>query len=217
MSDVGSLTAERLAELAAVLDRGGVLAVPTGSSYGLAADPESAAGVALVFEIKRRPAAKPLPVIVPDLATLRALGGRPEAAERAGLTALWPAPLTILMPSSRPLPAAAGSDRVAFRIPAEPRLRRLLSDLGRGLTATSANRSGRPALHSPRDLEPLLAGYDAAIVDAGELPGGAPSTLVDVDEEGRVRILRQGRYELPREIPVAFSAAAVEIAVEETR
>lgn len=174
-----------------VVARGGVLAIPTESSYGLAADPRSAEGVAAVFRLKGREAVKPLPVVVADVGQIRDLGGATSAAGGLGLLDRWPAALTLVLPIREPLPAAAGGRTMGFRVPAHPRLRQLLVTLGHGLTATSANRSGDPPILDPDELEPLLVRSDAVIVDDGVLAGGAPSTVLEV-VDGVARVLRQG-------------------------
>ncbi len=209
--------------LAAALERGAILGIPTESSYGLAVDPESDRGVAAVYRLKRRAASMPLPVVAADLEQIRRLGGETETAERLGLTGLWPAPLTLLLPVARELPAAAGSGRIGFRVPAHAGLRGLLRDLGRGVTATSANRSGEPPLLDASDMLRLLEGCDAVLVDGGRLPGGEPSTVVGVGEGG-IEIVRRGAFPLERlEGAVRraaeggrFSAATVEISVDES-
>ncbi len=209
--------------LAATLDRGGVLGIPTESSYGLAADPENERGVAAIYRLKRRDASMPLPVVVADLDQIRRLGGQTAAAERLGLIGLWPAPLTLLLPIDRDLPAAAGSGRLGFRVPAHAGLRRLLRDLDRGLTATSANLSGEPPLLDAEDMLRLVEGHDAIVVDDGPCPGGEPSTVVGFGEEG-IEIVRRGAFPLERLETAArrvaggggFSAATVEISVEES-
>jgi L-threonylcarbamoyladenylate synthase len=177
------------------LARGGLLAIPTESSYGLAVDPRDERGVDAVFALKGRSRTKPLPVVVADLGQIRALGGDPSEAERSGLADLWPAALTLVLPLAAPLPAAAAGGSLGFRIPAHPRLRALLHRLGHGLTATSANRAGDPPLLDPRRLEPLLVRSDAVIVDDGVLAGGPPSTMLEL-AGGRVRLLRPGAFEL---------------------
>lgn len=176
-----------------ILARGGILAIPTESSYGLAADPRSAEGVELIYRVKARSAAKPLPVVIADRQQLESLGAMLSPPPLAWLAAAWPAPLNLVLPLRHPLPAAGGGSTLAVRIPAHRRLRELLRRLGTGVTATSANRSGETPLVDPRGLEPLLAGLDAAVVNDGILPGGAPSTTV-VAVAGGWRILRQGRY-----------------------
>lgn len=180
-----------------VLDAGGVLAVPTESSYGLAADPRRRDGVEAVYAIKGRDARMALPVVVADLEQLFALGVDRECPEIEIAASVWPAPLTVLFPIPAPLPATAGLSTLAARIPDHPGLLDLLRRLGHGLTATSANRSGQPPILDPLDLEPLLTGRRALVVDGGVLPGGPPSTLVEVSG-GELRVLRGGAFPVER-------------------
>ncbi len=186
-----------IAPLRDLLRRGGVLAIPTESSYGLAADPRNPAGVGAIYRIKGRETGKALPVVVAGREQLAPLGINLGAdsnlyiVER--LFALWPAPLTVLLPISRPLPAAGGENRLAVRVPEHGKLRELLAALGHGLTATSANRSGGEPILDPEAAAELLAGEDAMVVDGGVLPGGPPSTLVAI-EEGGIAVLRTGRF-----------------------
>ena len=177
------------------LAAGGVLAIPTESSYGLAADPRVLAGVEQIFEIKGRPAEKALPVVVADLDQARALGARTEPWQVDLLTGWWPAPLTAVLPLDAPLPASGGKRTLAVRIPAHAGLRTLLRGLGFGLTATSANRSGEPPIVTVGELEGLLTGSPAILVDGGDLPGGPPSTLISW-MRGELEILRRGAFTL---------------------
>jgi L-threonylcarbamoyladenylate synthase len=190
-----------IAPLRDLLRRGGVLGIPTESSYGLSADPRNLAGVEAIYRIKGREAGKPLPVVVAGREQLAPLGidlgddSNLYIVER--LFTLWPAPLTVLLPISQPLPAAAGGDRLAVRVPEHERLRELLAALGHGLTATSANRSGGEPILDPAAAAELLAGEDAMVVDGGVLPGGPPSTLVAIEGEG-LAVLRTGRFPAER-------------------
>lgn len=193
------------AALAELLRRGGVLGIPTESSYGLAADPHSPGGVERVFRLKGRDGGKPLPVVVAGGEQLAALGidfedpilGGPSGALLAALGRCWPAPLTVVLPLLRPLPASAGRCELAVRVPAHPGLRRLLAALG-PLTATSANPSGDPPLLEPRAVAELLAGEDAVVLDDGRLPGGPPSTLVRPGPGGEIEVLRRGAVSAER-------------------
>lgn len=194
--------------LRALLARGGVLAIPTESSYGLGADPWNPAGVEAIYRIKSRERGKPLPVVVAGVEQLTPLGvnlgidGDLNIVKR--LSAFWPGPLTAVLPIVRPLPASAGESCLAVRVPGHERLRELLAALGHGLTATSANRSGGEPVLDPAELPELLAGEDAMIVDGGVLPGGPPSTLVAIREDG-LAVLRAGRF--PAERLIALTAA----------
>jgi L-threonylcarbamoyladenylate synthase len=202
-----------VAPLAALLARGGVLAIPTESSYGLAVPPGNAAGVAAIYRLKRRERGKPLPVVIAGLDQLAGLGIAPDLPILKLLSAFWPGPLTAVLPiagagAAGAPPAAAGTGTLAIRIPGHPQLVDLLSRLGHGLTATSANRSGGEPVLDPRQAAELLAGQPAMVVDGGVLPGGLPSTLIapvapagppdagDASDPGAgwcVEVLRAGR------------------------
>lgn len=186
--DDPALLVERLA-------RGGILAVPTESSYGLAVDPWSETGVEAVYQVKGRERGKPLPVVAARLADLESLGIDADLPILERLGALWPAPLTVVLPlraGALGPAAAAGAGSLAVRIPAMVELRGLLEVLG-PLTATSANRSGELPVLDPVAAAELLAGRDALVVDGGRLPGGLPSTLVRWGRGGW-EVLRSGRF-----------------------
>jgi L-threonylcarbamoyladenylate synthase len=189
-----------VAPLRDLLRRGGVVAFPTESSYALGVDPRNRTGVEAIYRIKEREAGKALPVVIADRGQLAGLGidpdlrffkGDPNIVER--FAAVWPAPLTVVLPLARPLPASAGGGTLAVRVPDHEELRGLLAALGHGLTATSANRSGGEPILDPADLGELLAGEDARVVDGGVLAGGPPSTLVAIEGDGLV-VLRTGRF-----------------------
>ena len=185
-----------LNDLRRALADGRVLAVPTESSYGLAVDPRSAAGVDAIYRIKERERGKPLPVVAADLAQALDLGIEANEAVRMAETH-WPAPLTVVAPLApgASLPAAAGGETLAVRVPAHERLRGLLRDLGHPLTATSANRSGEPAICELSALEPILGASGALVVGGEQTPGGPPSTVVSWSSAG-LRVLRRGRFDL---------------------
>lgn len=206
--------------LSEALDRRAMLAIPTESSYGLAVDPTSELSVETVYRFKGRPAAKALPVVVGDLDQLRALGADADGVHFQELARLWPAPLTVVVPIARPLPASGGTRTLAVRIPAHRRLRHLLLELGRPLTATSANPTGGQPVSDPERLRSMLGGWPSVIIDDGVLAGGPPSTLVQIAEEG-YRVLRLGalsvdwlRERLGRPV---FSAAPAEIPADDSR
>lgn len=197
-----------------LLRRGGVLAIPTESSYGLGADPRNRKGVETIYRIKGREPRKALPVVVADPGQLADLGIDPDLSILKPLSACWPGPLTVVLPIARiadtALPAAAGEPTLAVRIPGHEGLRSLLAELGHGLTATSANVSGEEPILDPAELEGLLAGEDAVIVDGGVLPGGPPSTLVApaAIEEGGPVVLRTGRFPVDRLLEALRGRAA---------
>jgi len=215
---------DELGTLAEAVREGRIIAIPTESSYGLAVDPRSEEGVRRVYALKGREAGRPLPVVVSGLEQIEDLGGCLDDPTLRRLASCWPAALSLLIPVTEPVVAAAGSGRLAFRVPGHDGLRRLLSDLGTGLTATSANLSGGPALADPADVRRLLrASPGSVLVDDGVLQGGKPSTLIGV-RDGKVEVLRPGRIvsgEIDRLLGSTvgergFSAAAVEIFADES-
>jgi L-threonylcarbamoyladenylate synthase len=186
-----------LAEAAAVLLAGGVVAMPTDTLYGLAADPFSSAAIARVFAIKGRSTERAMPLVAADVdQVISQIGPLSEVARRLA-SRYWPGPLTLLVarPPSIPADVAGGRGEIGVRVPAHAVPRELCRACGRLLTATSANLSGQPASNDPDDVARSLA-VDGAVgvdllLDAVRTPGGAPSTIVDVT--GRdVRLVRPG-------------------------
>jgi L-threonylcarbamoyladenylate synthase len=169
--------------------------VPTESSYGLAVDPSSAPAVEALLRCKGRPAGQSLPVAGGTVEDLVRMGARLDLPGLAPLVAAWPAPLTLVVPLTRPLAAALGRDTVAVRVPDHPELVDLLRRLGRVVTVTSANRSGEAPLTTVGEVCALLADERALVIDGGDLPGGSPSTMVEW-RDGSLTVLRRGRHPL---------------------
>jgi L-threonylcarbamoyladenylate synthase len=173
---------DALQEAAKWIRTGGVVALPTDTLYGLAADPFSAGAVARVFAAKGRTDDRALPLIAADAEQIAArLGPLPPEGERlAGK--FWPGPLTLLVaaPLSLAPGVTAGTGRVGVRVPAHDIARAVCRAADRPLTATSANRSGEPPTSVPDDVERMLGDHLDLLIDAGPTPGGSPSTIVDV-------------------------------------
>jgi L-threonylcarbamoyladenylate synthase len=184
---------DALQEAAKWIRNGGLVALPTDTLYGLAADPFRAEAVARVFVAKGRAPNQPLPLIAADVRqVMAALGALPDPAERLAAR-FWPGPLTMLLAAPPGLAAAvsAGTGRVGVRVPAHEIARAICRGVDRPVTATSANRSGQPATADPDDVERALGEVVDLLVDAGHAPGGLPSTIVDVT--GRApRLVRPG-------------------------
>jgi L-threonylcarbamoyladenylate synthase len=173
---------DAIEEAATWILRGGVVAIPTDTLYGLAADPFSADAVARVFEVKGRGADRALPLIAADTAQAAThLGRLPPIAERLAAR-YWPGPLTLLVSAPRGVAAAVhgGTGLVGVRVPRDEVARAICRMVGRPITATSANVSGTPATDDPAEVERALGDRLDLLVDTGRTPGGAPSTIVDV-------------------------------------
>ena len=186
-------TPRNLARLAAVLARGGLVAVPTETVYGLAADALNPVACRAIFRAKGRPAADPLIVHVRTLAQADEVAVLNPAARRLA-AAFWPGPLTLVLPKRVGVPAVvtAGRDSVAVRQPRHRLLQTLLRLCGRPLAAPSANPFG---YISPTTAEHVRAGLGARIahiLDGGPCVIGVESTIVDVRNPLRPVLLRPG-------------------------
>lgn len=169
-----------------------MIAIPTDTLYGLAADPLSESGVGRIYALKGRSSAQALPVLGASIAQLQALGMTAPPAVLEKLAGVWPAPLTAVVPISRPIAASGGHGTLAVRIPAHTLLRGLLEGLG-PLTATSANRTGgRPARSAAEVVEVFGCALDF-VLDGGPSPEVLPSTLVDLTKFPP-EILRSGAF-----------------------
>ena len=186
---------EEVAELRRLLRAGGVAAVPTETFYALAADPVNAGAVERIFRIKGRDDGSPLPVLFANRRDLEGLGVTADPRTLATYFAVWPAPLTVVLPIRAPIAASRGAATLAVRLPASGPLRELLLAVG-PLTGTSANRSGAPPLSDPDTLEAQFRSEIDVLVDGGPTPGGLPSTLVDATREPPV-VLRPGAHAWP--------------------
>lgn len=186
-------TAQALDRAAAILRRGGLVALPTETVYGLAADALDAEAVAGIFRAKGRPASNPLIVHVADAAMARSLAATWPAAAAAITERLWPGPVTVVVPRSPRVPdnVTAGGPTVALRCPDHRLARRLIELAGVPLAAPSANRSEAV---SPTTAQHVLDGLGdkvELILDGGPCGCGIESTVVDCTSDPP-RILRPG-------------------------
>jgi L-threonylcarbamoyladenylate synthase len=172
-------------QAAAILRGGGVVAFPTDTLYGLAADPFSPAAVRRVFEAKGRQTDRALPLVGADEAQVAAELGALSDLARKLAARFWPGPLTLIVPAPARLASevTGGTGRVGVRVPAHSVARALCAVFGGLLTATSANVSGAPATADPEEVARTLSARIDALLDGGPAPGGVPSTVVDVTGE----------------------------------
>jgi L-threonylcarbamoyladenylate synthase len=173
---------DAIQEAAKWILNGGIVAVPTDTLYGLAADPFSADAVARIFAVKGRTAERALPLIAADAAQVSAHFGPLSAMAQRMAARFWPGPLTLLVPAPASLARdlTGGTGKVGVRVPANDVARAICAMAGRPITATSANISGDPATSDPADVERTLGHRIDLLIDTGLTPGGAPSTIVDV-------------------------------------
>ena len=194
-------TDETIVEAARLILTGDVVAVPTETVYGLAADATNAAAVARIYEAKGRPSFNPLIVHVPDLAAAQTLGDFSEEA-LAFASEHWPGPLTLVVPLKSGAGVAslvtAGLPTIGLRVPAHPAMQALLRAAGRPLAAPSANASGSISPTRAEHVLKSLGGRIPLIIDGGATERGLESTIVAVTG-GPVRLLRPGPIEIEAE------------------
>ncbi len=182
-----------IARAGEILRAGGLVAIPTETVYGLAANALDGAAVGKIYAAKERPGDNPLIAHIGEISQLAPLvKAVPPAAQRLA-EVFWPGPLTIILERSG-LTApemSCGLDTVSVRLPAHPVARAVIQAAGVPLAAPSANRSGRPSPTRFSHVWEDLNGQVDAILDGGDCPVGVESTVVSLVGE-RPRLLRPG-------------------------
>ncbi len=197
MARIIAATPEAYLSAAEVISAGGVVALPTDTFYGLAADPAQPAALHRLERMKDRPAGKPYPLLIAKLARVEALTTEfPEQARRLARQ-WWPGALTLLLNAAADLPAGmtGGTAVVGLRLAKHPAIALTLAAFGGPITGTSANRAGDPP---PRTVTAVQAAFSSApdapdlIVDGGITQALAASTVVDCTDPPNVTTVREG-------------------------
>jgi L-threonylcarbamoyladenylate synthase len=174
------------------IQKGGVIAFPTDTVYGLGADAFNATAVERIYEIKTRHRHQQLPLLITDVEQLATLANPiPEIAWFLAKR-FWPGGLTLVLPKTDSLPAyLASGPTIAVRVPNHSACLAIIQHLGNPIIGTSANISGQPAALTAEEVGQQLGGKIDFIINGGKCPGGKESTVVDVTRESPI-ILRQG-------------------------
>ncbi|MGI6639830.1 MAG: L-threonylcarbamoyladenylate synthase [Desulfobulbus sp.] len=177
-----------------LLQAGGVVAFPTETYYGLAVDPFNAQALERLFVLKARSQAKPVLVLVQDTAQIPLLAAQSPPVYTQLIRFFWPGPLTLVFPARTSLPhqLTARTRGIGLRQSPHPVAAKLLAAFGGPLTATSANRSGTEPATSAQQAASLVQGALGFVLDGGETPGGAGSTVVGL-HAGILHCLRPGK------------------------
>ncbi len=182
----------QIGDAARVLSEGGIVAFPTDTVYGLGADIHNTAAVDRIYEIKGRPKGSPLPVLISDISKLTDVVSDPDPFVLHLAALCWPGGLTIVTPTSIPLPSALLQDGcVGVRVPEDPICLRLINRFGGPITGTSANRTGSPSALNAKEVKEQLGSSVDYILDAGQAQQIKSSTVVRI-ARGEVSILREG-------------------------
>lgn len=184
---------EILLNAAKIIGEQGVVIAATETFYALAADPRSDEAVARIFNLKGRPADKPLPLIAAQTCLVLEQVEDPSDFLQCLVERFWPGSLTLVVSSKLSFAPRIGrfDGKIAVRVPPDCPARRIAAQSGGWLTATSVNRAGEdPADRVSAIPETILEAVDM-LVDSGPTPGGLPSTIIEPLKR-HYRILRQG-------------------------
>jgi len=187
------LVSADIAAAVAVLRRGGLVAFPTETVYGLGADAANPAAVGRIFAVKGRPRNHPVIVHLAEASAVKAWAADVPADAWVLAEAFWPGPLTLILPRAEQVPDAVtgGAATVGLRVPAQPLALELLAAFGGGIAAPSANRFGRVSPTTAAHVRADLGGDVDVVLDGGPCSVGVESTIVDLSA-GTARVLRLG-------------------------
>jgi L-threonylcarbamoyladenylate synthase len=174
-----------------ILKRGGLVAFPTDTVYGVGALAFDGIAVESIYAAKDRPVEKAIPVLIGDPDNLVKVSLEVPEITLKLAARFWPGPLTLVVPKHPDLPeAVSAAPTVGVRVPDHPVARALLRAAG-PMAVTSANLSGQPSPVTAQEVFAQLGGRIALILDDGKTPGGVPSTVVDCTG-AEPQILREG-------------------------
>ncbi len=182
-----------------ILENGGLVAIPTETVYGLAANAYDPEAVAKIFEAKNRPSFDPLIVHIPDESRLHGMVDAIPPAGQKLAEAFWPGPLTLLLPKTHVIPdiVTSGMPEVAIRVPNNPLTLSLLGSLEFPLVAPSANPFGYISPTSAQHVMDQLEGKVDYILDGGPAEVGVESTIIGFPD-GKATVYRMGGLEIDR-------------------
>lgn len=196
-----------MVRLAGELNRGGVVAFPTETFYGLAVNPFVDGALDRLFSLKKRAPDKPVLVLIDDPARLGELVLGVPPLYNTLMSRFWPGPLTLIFPARPGLPEGLcdGRGTIGIRLSSQPLACWLAAAAGGVITGTSANPSGAPAAINAGEVSSCFPSGLAGILDGGEAPGGYGSTIV-AEENGAPRLIRSGAVSFS-EVLAAVAAA----------
>src|SRR5689334_22713824 len=189
-----------------ILQKGGLVAFPTDTVYGVGALAFDGKAVESIYAAKDRPIEKAIPVLIGDTADMEKVGMNiPEVAYKLAAR-FWPGPLTCIVPKKPTLPeSVSATETVGVRVPDHEVARALLRAAG-PMAVTSANISGQPSPSTAEEVFAQLGGRINLIIDGGKTHGGVPSTVADC-ASSEIKILREGPITLDQ-IKFKLSSAA---------
>lgn len=190
---------EALEMASKIIKKGGVIAYPTETFYGLGAKFDDITALEKLYGIKHRSWNKALPLIIGDKKMLKHITSSITNSAEKLADIFWPGPLTLLLPATPDISEfiTAKTGKIAVRVPGESFALDLVQSLGFPITATSANISGLPPADNADDVIRYFNDALDLIIDCGKTPGGKPSTIVDASAE-KIRFLRAGAVSIEK-------------------
>ncbi len=191
---VDKINIERiLRDAVEMLKNGGIVAYPTETFYGLGAKFDIENSLKRLYDMKKRPQDKAMPLIIGDTRLLSIIAAHADKKAITLIECFWPGPLTLILPARKSISAflTAGTHRVAVRVPGESFALHLARAAGFPITATSANPSGLSPARDADTVFRYFGDHVDLIIDAGPSPGGLPSTIVEATNDG-IKVLREG-------------------------
>ena len=213
ITEVAEYSEESAQKAAEILKNGGIVAIPTETVYGLAANALDENAVRSIFTAKGRPQDNPLIVHISKIEMIKPFAADiPELAKRLAKR-FWPGPLTMIFNKTELIPSvtSGGLSTVAVRMPENKAARTIIEKCGFPLAAPSANTSGKPSPTSAEHVFEDMNGKIPLIIDGGECSVGVESTVICF-KDGKIHILRPGG--VTREMLAEFGEVEVDKAVE---
>ena len=182
-----------------ILKKGGVVAYPTDTVYGLGACMTDTAAVDRIFQVKGRPKGMALPVLLADKVQMESILTSVPLSARRLADEFFPGALTIILPKSNSVPdiITGGGRTVAFRIPDHRVPLALIKGLGKPIVGTSANLSGQPSAFTAAEVKAQIGDKIDMVIDGGRCPGGIESTVIDLSGKKPV-VRRQGAISIEK-------------------
>lgn len=201
MKDASSILCpsdEHLERAASEIRAGRIVGIPTETYYGLAADPDNDKALSQLFELKERPAHKPILLLVSQFEQLQRYTLSIPPPYRSLMNCYWPGPLTLVFPAKPEVSdlVTCGTGTIGIRLTSHPTATNLIEKLGHPITATSANLSTHEPARSAREVTSFFGDKVGCVVDGGPADEGPGSTVVSF-RNGKLCVERNGRVYLP--------------------
>lgn len=182
---------EKIKKAVKILEKGGLIAFPTETVYGLGADALNVNAVKKIYSVKKRPLNKPLIIHIANKKNVYKFAKNMSSEAKILINKFWSGQLTIVFKKSKLIPDIITTDKIAIRMPDNKIALAIIKKFGHPITATSANISKKESCVEVKDVIKNLSGKIEAIIDGGKSKIGTESTIIDLSKK-RVALIREG-------------------------